>query len=131
MNDKAMTPQDPIPPSVRRVLKVVGDAYNVTVAELRGKSQRGYLMNARHLACYLLVNRAGYSLPAVGKLMGGRNHTTIYHSVQVVLRALKHTPIWVEAIDKIQLSAEIKPVSRYETSWQPPPPKVATGEVYM
>lgn len=131
-----MTPQDPIPPSVRRILQVVGDAYDVTVSEIRGKSQRGYLLHARHLACYLLVRRAGYSLPNAGRMMGGRHHTTVLHSVRIVDKALLNVPIWVEVIDKIQLTAQLKPLSHYETNWQPPSPKVARPpeidtEVYM
>lgn len=60
----------------RRVLEEAAAAFEVTVEELLGRSRGRQLVAARAAAAWVL-NREGWSQPMIGRLLGGRDHTTI------------------------------------------------------
>lgn len=60
------------------VLQLVAEEFQVTVADLTSPSHFQRFVRPRHAAMWLL-RRSGYSCPAAGRALGGRNHTTILH----------------------------------------------------
>lgn len=60
----------------RRVLEEAAAAFEVTVDELLGRSRGRQIVAARAAAAWVL-NREGWSQPMIGRLLGGRDHTTI------------------------------------------------------
>lgn len=66
---------------VGTVLAAVAADADVTVAQLVGPSRRAPLVRARDRAAWIL-HRQGYSLSAVGRILGGRDHTTIFAAVR-------------------------------------------------
>lgn len=72
----------PTGPSVRDILDVVAAVTDKTVPELVGPRQMRSIAQPRQLAYHLVkVLRPDLSLPAIGKVMGGRDHTTIMHGL--------------------------------------------------
>ena len=47
---------------------------------IRGKSRGGKIVSARQMAMYLLREELGVSLAEIGRLLGGRDHSTVLHS---------------------------------------------------
>ena len=70
--------------SVETVQKVVEDFYHVSHADLIGPRRQAGIVRARHVAAYLALDMCEISGVAVGAAFGGRDHTTILHSVKVV-----------------------------------------------
>ncbi|MCX8067650.1 MAG: hypothetical protein N3B68_07540, partial [Anaerolineae bacterium] len=64
------------------ILQAVADFYNVDLEELRGSSRRQGIVRPRQVACYLLRQEAGASLPQIGQWLGGRDHTTVLHACE-------------------------------------------------
>lgn len=60
---------------VRRACKV----FNVTPLEINGRSRPINLALARHFICYWACRRTKHSCVHIGRLMGGRDHTSILH----------------------------------------------------
>lgn len=77
--------------TLHSIIDTVAVAYGVPPGLLRSKSQEQRYTRARHVACYV-ANQHGYSLPQIGRAMGGRHHTTILHSVREVARELRSNP---------------------------------------
>jgi chromosomal replication initiator protein len=64
----------PITPDV--ILNTVAAHYGLTVDDLISPTRTRPLVEARHVAMYLMRTLTDYSYPAIGKAFGGRDHTT-------------------------------------------------------
>lgn len=71
----------PIPARVRRIQRVVAERFDITVQELIGKSRHHGLIAPRHIAMYLAKQLTTLSYPQIGRMFGGRDHTSIIYAV--------------------------------------------------
>lgn len=62
------------------VINAVTSFYNVTKADLVGKSKKKEVVMPRQICCYLMCELLSLPLIAIGKELGGRDHTTILYS---------------------------------------------------
>jgi Bacterial dnaA protein helix-turn-helix len=76
------------------VLKLASDVTGVTLDALRSERRISHLVKARQIAIWLLVAKAGKSLPEAGRLLGGRDHTTALHARRRVKAAMR--ALWVD-----------------------------------
>ncbi len=60
-----------------------------TVEALRGKNRQRPLVTARQEAMYVFRELTDLSYPAIARLFGGRDHTTVIHAVDKVQRMMK------------------------------------------
>lgn len=58
--------------------------YGITVRDLVGHSRRRDMAHPRQLAMYLCRKLLGLSMPVIGRIFGGRDHTTVLHAVKCV-----------------------------------------------
>jgi chromosomal replication initiator protein len=70
------------------VLSVVASHFGVTVGALRGKTRDHAVAWPRQVAMYLLREETTASLGAIGRDLGGRDHTTVMHGCAHVSREL-------------------------------------------
>jgi chromosomal replication initiator protein len=68
------------PITVEQVLAVVADFYKVNPADLTGRSRNKEVVVPRQMAMYLLREETDASLPQIGDLLGGRDHTTVMYA---------------------------------------------------
>jgi len=61
--------------SPKTIIGAVSSGFNVPTSLLLGKDRHKSIARAR-FAGYLLMRRAGYSYPEIGRSFGGRDHTT-------------------------------------------------------
>lgn len=81
------TPQPAIPISAKSVLKEVSAKHGFTVAALQGKSRTAPVVRARQEAMYRLFTECRWmSYPAIGRALGGRDHSTALHAVKAHAR---------------------------------------------
>lgn len=62
--------------------------YGVKQKELVSKSRRQVLAQARQLAMYLCHKYTGMSYSQIGRSMGGRDHSTVLYSCNLVARRI-------------------------------------------
>ena len=67
-----------------QILDTVGGFYNLTRQALLGPERTKEIAMARQVAMYLIREETDASLPAVGELLGGRDHTTIMYGYRKV-----------------------------------------------
>lgn len=85
------------------VVKIVSDYYQVGKRALLGDSRARPVARPRQILMYLLRTHLGCSLEEVGRLVGGRDHTTVMHAVGKVTE-LATTDVHIrEDISKIKL----------------------------
>ncbi len=63
--------------------------FDVTIDELCGPSRSRSLVTARQVAMYLCRELTELSLPKIGQLFGGRDHTTVMHADRKIREGLK------------------------------------------
>ncbi len=101
-----------VPPSatptritVRAVLAATAAHFGIKVAEIEGHSRKQPLVRRRQIAAALAKRLTGRSLPFIGSLIGGRDHTTILHAVRTIDALIAAgDAATIAAVDAITLS---------------------------
>lgn len=66
----------------RAIVESVAARFGMTVADLTGPSRCRQYAYARHMAMAEVRAARCLSLPAIGRMFGGRDHTTVVHGIR-------------------------------------------------
>jgi len=66
------------------VLRAVADKFSLQPAQLKQKTNARQIAYPRQVAMYLIKDLTQSSLPEIGRMFGGKHHTTVLHSVQKI-----------------------------------------------
>ncbi len=69
---------------VENIQKTVADYYKIKVADMYSKKRPASIARPRQIAMYLAKELTQKSLPEIGELFGGRDHTTVLHAVRKI-----------------------------------------------
>ena len=70
--------------SVENIQKTVADYYKIKIADMYSKKRPASIARPRQIAMYLAKELTQTSLPEIGELFGGRDHTTVLHAVRKI-----------------------------------------------
>uniref|UniRef100_UPI00333F08E5 chromosomal replication initiator protein DnaA n=1 Tax=Castellaniella defragrans TaxID=75697 RepID=UPI00333F08E5 len=70
--------------TVENIQKTVADFYKIKVADMYSKRRPANIAVPRQIAMYLAKELTQKSLPEIGDLFGGRDHTTVLHAVRKI-----------------------------------------------
>lgn len=70
--------------TVENIQKTVADFYKIKVADMYSKRRPANIALPRQIAMYLAKELTQKSLPEIGDLFGGRDHTTVLHAVRKI-----------------------------------------------
>ena len=88
--------------SIESIQKAVSDYYSITVEDLKGKKKSAKITFPRHVAMYLSRMLTDESFPRIGLEFGGRDHSTVIHSINKIDSELKINLELKKAIDDIK-----------------------------
>ena len=66
------------------IMQTVCDYYGLTLDDMTGPTRKREITVPRQIAMYLTREMTGMSLPQIGNVFGGRDHTTVLHSCKTV-----------------------------------------------
>jgi chromosomal replication initiator protein len=66
------------------VLRAVADQFQLQPAQLKQKTNTQKIVYPRQIAMYLIKELTHSSLPEIGRMFGGKHHTTVLHSIQKI-----------------------------------------------
>lgn len=66
------------------IVRIVFYYFNVDELLAYGHSQESYIVKPRYIAMYFIRERLKIPLKTIGKLFGGRDHSTVIHGVDCV-----------------------------------------------
>jgi chromosomal replication initiator protein len=94
-------------PSIDQVQEVVARRWGVTPEGLRSKARTKRLTVPRQVAMFLARDLLGMQLVEIGQAFGGRDHSTVIHSLDKVGRQLARDQIFRERVNqaRTELSA--------------------------
>ena len=76
------------PVRTETILAETAGYFGVSVDDLRSQNRSRPIVQARQIAMYLVRDLTDLSLPKVGEVFGGRDHTTVLHACQKVVGQL-------------------------------------------
>jgi chromosomal replication initiator protein len=88
----------------RHIISICAKHFDIKTGDLCGQSRKKDLVNARHLTAYLLLTEINLPLEEVGKLLGGRDHTSIMHARDKVISDLNTSPSVRNTLQNIKAS---------------------------
>ena len=87
-----------------QIIDAVCNYFNVTKSDITGKKKNKEIVEPRMIAIYLISEMLELPLVAIGKLFGGRDHTTIMHArdkISTEVKANKKTQTLISEIKKM------------------------------
>jgi chromosomal replication initiator protein len=70
--------------SVENIQKTVADFYKIKIGDMYSKKRPASIARPRQIAMYIAKELTQKSLPEIGELFGGRDHTTVLHAVRKI-----------------------------------------------
>jgi chromosomal replication initiator protein len=87
---------------VEEIQQRAAAAFGITRAELISPSRAATPMRARQVAIYLTRELTDLSLPQIGRLYGGRDHSTVLNSVRRVEAGLENDEALAESVRELR-----------------------------
>ncbi|MBD2092330.1 chromosomal replication initiator protein DnaA [Microcoleus sp. FACHB-1515] len=85
-------PSEQAEASPEAVIAAVAETYKVAIEDLKGNSRRREISMARQIGMYLMRQHTDLSLPKIGEVFGGKDHTTVMYSCDKISQ-LKETDL--------------------------------------
>lgn len=96
--------------TVDEIIDAVCNHFNVTTSDLNSRSRKREFVVARQVSMYLAQKLTKIPAIRIGKMVGGRDHSTVIHSCAQVERRLKVDSKFSDEIQSIENSFSIKAV---------------------
>ena len=64
------------------ILEIIAEECSIKVSDISSKTRKTEVVNGRFIFCGVMKEYFGYSLKKIGEFVGGRDHTTIIHSIR-------------------------------------------------
>jgi chromosomal replication initiator protein len=106
-------PSDQVEASPETVINIVAEMYGVPVEDLKGSSRRREISVARQIGMYLMRQHTDLSLPKIGEVFGGKDHTTVLYSCDKIAQQKDNDPDLARDLrqlsDRISVSSQVNP----------------------
>ena len=86
---------------IDQVQQIVSQNYNVSIEDLKSKKRVANIALARQISMYLCRVVLEESLPKIGIEFGGKNHTTVMHSVEKIKKEIAKNKNFEMEINKL------------------------------
>lgn len=86
---------------IEQVQQLIASNYNITVEDLKSKKRSASIAIPRQVGMYICRTYLEESLPKIGLEFGGKDHTTVMHSVDKIKREIKSNANLEKEIQKI------------------------------
>jgi len=92
--------------SIVSIQQIVAHEWGVTPEGLRSKTRTKTLTLPRQIAMYLIRNLLGTQLMEIGNAFGGRDHSTVIHSIEKITTATDVDPVFRSRVEKVRVVLE-------------------------
>ena len=87
--------------TMESVLRAVAEHFQLQPAQLKQKSNTRQIAYPRQIAMYLIKDLTQSSLPEIGRMFGGKHHTTVLHSIHKIDKLRQKDPDLNRLIHKV------------------------------
>ena len=97
---------------VEEIQREVSKAFGISRAELVGSTRAATPLRARQVAIYLTRELTDLSLPQIGRLYGGRDHSTVLNSIRRLEARFAEDHGLVERVAKLRTTIHSEPTGK-------------------
>ena len=87
---------------ISRIQKIVSEYFQISVEDIRSKKRSSNISFPRQIAMYLCRTMTPESFPKIGTEFGGKDHTTVMHSVEKIEKEMKENKDLANIIEKLK-----------------------------
>lgn len=87
---QGIEPDDSRKPTDDEILNAVATFYQVDTDIIRGRGRQKAVSLPRQVAMFIMREEGGCSLPHIGKVLGGRDHSTVMHGCSKIAEDMQH-----------------------------------------
>ena len=84
------------------ILRIVSRHFKITRTDILSPRRSRDVVRPRQVAMYLAKSLTARSLPEIGRRFGGRDHTTVLHSVRKVEQMMKNDPQLCQTVELLK-----------------------------
>ena len=95
-------------PTAAMIISEVSRYFGFEESVVKGPSRNREAVNARQAAMYLVRRMTNLSTPDIGREFGGRDHTTVLHSLEQIEKKIKQDDIFAQTIREITININSK-----------------------
>jgi len=88
----------------QEVIKTVANHYRIKQSAVKGKRRTKDIVNARHVAMYLLRKELNMPLEEIGKWFSGRDHTSVLHAINKIEKEKNKEGLIKQDISALKMS---------------------------
>ena len=88
--------------SINKIQRIVAEYFQVTVEDMKSKKRSANLTVPRQIAMYLCRVMTEESFPKIGIDFGGKDHSTVMHSVEKIENEIKNNKEMAKLIEKLK-----------------------------
>jgi chromosomal replication initiator protein len=87
--------------SVQEITHKIAEMTGVTVSDILSTKRQSIVVMAKWLLILVLYRYTRLSFPAIGRMLGGRDHSTIVHALQSVEELLQDDKLFIMLANEI------------------------------
>ncbi|MCI8568687.1 MAG: chromosomal replication initiator protein DnaA [Bacilli bacterium] len=87
---------------IHRIQKIVSEYFQISVEDIRSKKRSSNISFPRQIAMYLCRTLTSESFPKIGTEFGGKDHSTVMHSVEKIENEIKVNKDLANIIEKLK-----------------------------
>lgn len=87
---------------IHRIQKIVSEYFQISIEDIRSKKRSSNIAFPRQIAMYLCREITGESFPKIGTEFGGKDHSTVMHSVEKIDNEIKVNKDLANIIEKLK-----------------------------
>ena len=87
---------------ITRIQRIVAEYFQISVEDIKSKKRAANITFPRQIAMYLCRNVTDESFPRIGMEFGGKDHSTVMHSVEKIEKEIKNNKELEKIIEKLK-----------------------------
>jgi chromosomal replication initiator protein len=93
--------------ALEEIIKIIAGFYSIDPEQIHEKTRKKEIVHVRQIIMYILREYFNISYPAIGKEIGGRDHTTVMHSYDKISNTLKEDPNLSKEIEQLRAVLDV------------------------
>ena len=107
-------PAEQVEASPDDIITVISQDFSVSIEDLKGSSRRREVSTARQIGMYLMRQHTELSLPKIGEVFGGKDHTTVMYSCDKIMQLKENDPSMAQTIRQLSDRVNQTAQARYQ-----------------
>jgi chromosomal replication initiator protein len=88
--------------TLQRIIETVTAYFGVKLSDLQSKRRHKSITEPRQVCMWLARKRTRFSLQEIGGYFGGRDHTTVMHSIRTVDDRIEQDPVFAHQLSQLE-----------------------------